>query len=879
MTRHLPRFGLGLALVLVLLAQSAAQPDKEKDGEDYRRFFKTPTTPLEYWNALQFEIDVGRFDLAARHLRELLKKGPTEKDLIAIAEKDGVTPVLRLKNVREWTRDKKANAQAVKDAEDLARRVSAAVRKRLADPKRLRELVGNLGATPEEQAFALREIYASGATAVPYLVEALREAKAPGKRLPLLRALRKLGPETVPPLLAALDSNDTQLQLDILDTLRARHGRLAEQIVPHLWYLTAAPEVHADVRRKATGLLADLLSTAPARLEPAKVALTREAERYYQHRVRFPDPGAVTVWRWDGGNVVLGWPELPALNASQAEEYWGLRYARRALALGPAYRPAQLVLLSLAIEKAMETGGLDRPLTNTERGQAVHDLLARANPELVIAMLERALRDNRTAVVLATVRNLGGRAEVLAARPSGGAQPPLVRALYYPDPRVQFAAAEALLRVPGAPPALTTTRIVEVLARALVPARAADAGRRKVLVAVGEERWRDRVRQAVEKAGGAPVTAANGREAMRKLRAEGDIDAVLLESTLPLPGLAQLLAQMRADVDVARVPVLLAAVPESREARDLLVRYRAGQERLDGLAEAVRPYREQVRALNEKKAAAIRALVKEGKERGFLRSDTSEAVAAVEKDFAKERKDLDARMLGMARLDREAAQIERQMRLLSESYGVEVERREEALRRFVEPYRNITVVPPGALTDAKELKDRLIVQVREAGVALPAAEQQAYAEKAIERLAQLGRGTPKGYDIRPVADTILDALHFGKFSEKGQLAAIRAAGALPGPRPQAELAAVVLDGGRPAPVREAAAAELARVIQKNGVALTPAQVGALRGLAAQPGTGAELKARLGLLLGGLRPGDRPTGERLRELEFRPPPKVLPPPKE
>ena len=50
------------------------------------------------------------------------------------------------------------------------------------------------------------------------------------------------------------------------------------------------------------------LAKAIAQLPPAKGELTRLAERYYRHEVPFGDPKAVTVWRWDGKNVVAGWP-------------------------------------------------------------------------------------------------------------------------------------------------------------------------------------------------------------------------------------------------------------------------------------------------------------------------------------------------------------------------------------------------------------------------------------------------------------------------------------------------------------------------------------------------------------------------------------------
>jgi hypothetical protein len=66
-------------------------------------------------------------------------------------------------------------------------------------------------------------------------------------------------------------------------------------------------------------------------------------------------------------------------------------------------------------------------------------------------------------------------------------------------------------------------------------------------------------------------------------------------------------------------------------------------------------------------------------------------------------------------------------------------------------------------------------------------------------------------------------------------------------------------------------------IQRHGILLTGAQVEPLRELAGQPTLDPAIKIPLAVLLGSLRPGDRLTGERLRE--FRPPlvPVIPPPP--
>src|SRR5205823_1819854 len=112
------------------------------------------------------------------------------------------------------------------------------------------------------------------------------------------------------------------------------------------------------------------------------------------------------------------------------------------------------------------------------------------NGDLLVDVLERALREHRTGVALATAQALGARAEVRAKRPLRKAEPALVRALYYPDRRVQMAAAEALLRIPGPPAPKTGPRIVDIFARALAAGTTAGAEGRKVLVAIRDDDWR-----------------------------------------------------------------------------------------------------------------------------------------------------------------------------------------------------------------------------------------------------------------------------------------------------------------------------------------------------------------------------------------------------
>src|SRR5262245_60828311 len=49
---------------------------------DTRNLFKEPKTPAEFFQRIQFEIDVGNYSIAAQYLAGLLKSNPSEKDLV-----------------------------------------------------------------------------------------------------------------------------------------------------------------------------------------------------------------------------------------------------------------------------------------------------------------------------------------------------------------------------------------------------------------------------------------------------------------------------------------------------------------------------------------------------------------------------------------------------------------------------------------------------------------------------------------------------------------------------------------------------------------------------------------------------------------------------
>jgi CheY-like chemotaxis protein len=790
---------LSTLCLLALLLSAPAQdekpakkeaPKKAAPEDEYSQFFTKPETPMEFWRAVHFEISVGRYDLAARNLHGLVALKPDDKDLLAIVDKFGMSAILGLRNIRKWGDDPKDTKQARKDIEELIRMVSAARKKVLTDPERINRFIANLHGTDEERDYAIQELYKSGAAAAPQMIDALRSSSG-DDRADILFALRHMPAEAVPPILAALDIPDPALQIELIDAVLGRvtehrvydpvakreivdrttdlptlHRYAGTDPAPYWWWLSTSS--NAAVREKATQALSLLLGLPPSKLPPAKRALTEAAERYFRHQVRFLDPGAVTVWRWDGQHVVAGWPGVPTVPTTAAEEYYGLRFARQALAIDPKYEPAQVVLLSLALEKGVERSGLDDPLA--KGAPDVDQLVATVNPSLVVTVLERALTDKNLPVILSATRALGQLSDVRAVRATSLGEAALVRALYYPNRRIQMAAADTILRLPQNPSGTgtsrraqqtggaTAARVVEILRRALA-AGPAPASRPKVIIAQPYERQTTEASRALEQAGFEPIALHTGRDVLRRLNQAADIDLLLIDANLPDPGLAPLLGQLRGDVNTGLLPVVVLA-PADLEVR---------------------------------------------------------------------------------------------------------------LRRITETYHNVSIAPPGLALDPDAQKKILPVLITEAqGAPLSQAQLTEYAERSLRWLARMARGEVPGYDIRPAADTVLEALRSGRFSTDAQLDAVEVAAHLPGRKPQTDLLAVLLDPKRAEAVRGAAALALERHIEQHGVALSPGEIASLQALYASTDLPSRLRESVALVVGSLRPDARLTGERLRQFQPAPP---------
>lgn len=654
--------------------RQALEDRLHKAEEEYRLYFRKPQTVVEYWTAIRYELDVGKFDLAALFLEQLLKKQPAEevdRELALLEEFQGMAPFLRLLQVRQWDKNPTLQKQAEANVQLLLQRLTAAVERRLGEPARLRQLIASLGAdTREERQYALVQLRRSGARAIPYLLDAFLQAPTPVARRRLEAVLAQMDDQALLPLREVLrartpaDAQRVDLRLALVDLIRRRDDR---RFLPDLWYVWASPRYPAVVRQQAAQTLASLLRTEPERLPAAVPALTEWAEKHYRHQQPYLDPQRVPLWKWDGKQLAR---QPTFLTAGQADLYYGLLYADEALELDPSYVPAQQLYTRLLLTRTFGTH-LNRILEQRWPDD-LHLLLARLDAGFLADLLEQALGDRDLPVILALVRLLGEQGAVRAAQRSPAGHPgPLVLALYYPEARVQLAAVQALLPMPQTPEPATAQRLVEILCRWLETEPPP-----QVLVVGLPADQTGAARQTLKQAGLEMVSVSRPAEIWTHLSQTTAVEAIFLYPSFPLAELPYWLSQLRADADAGLLPIWLLAPPAAQEQLSALAR-RFRQVRVQPVTVLAQPDLVQVRLEEDRQLAQAPAWLSQlpASQRSWVAADLQrrEGVllsAAERQQFAKQALELLERL---ARGDRSgydlAARAPLLRRLASAEWG------------------------------------------------------------------------------------------------------------------------------------------------------------------------------------------------------------------
>lgn len=532
-----------------------------------------PKTATQVFGEARDLINAGSLEVAADLLRDFLALSPTQQDYLDLEAKYGPTTFLKLRTVPRWydsaARDKEFKRDVL---EKIVTASIAANEALLKNPNRIAKFVSNLSGPQEEYAFAVAELKRSGDAVVPQLIDTLRVDASPESRVGILRAITELGPEIVPGVLTAAIGISEEFKLPLLNALSKRPDFLAlaanadTNVIPYLWYLSASPQGEPSALRDLAVIkLRELFATVYDRRQPVD-EITRSARPLYDRQAKFlaGDPGRrrVRLWSWNSAEQKL---TMTDVSQSQAEETIGLRYLNWALERNAEYQPAIDLALAFATDRAVERakfGALETADPNCFR------LLALAPTATLVRLLEGALAENRTALALGLIQALGAKSDPLVGSaeisPGGAPRPPaLVKALDYPDPRVQLAAALALLEIPNARSG-ANARIVEVLKRAITVDPGSGTSKGKALVADPNSVRGDQVGNLLQAIGYQVEVLGSGRELARRIDRTADFDLVLIDRHVVDPALVDLIPMIRGDANTARRPLFIVASADDR---------------------------------------------------------------------------------------------------------------------------------------------------------------------------------------------------------------------------------------------------------------------------------------------------------------------------
>ncbi len=500
-----------------------------------------PKTIDELFEATLLMVDIARVDLAKLYLNKLMEETLDDDVLLALRDKYGAAPFLKLTNVPEL------KAAAVK----LLDKSNVAAIKQANDPVRIAKLIQELEGDPDQKAVAEAELHSLGTAVVPGLLVVLNNAVLVDRHESAMLAIMRLGDPAVPLLVGALEAPGESFRAKVITLLGHLRSSLA---VPYLWYPALSADEPPAVNEAAREALARILGVIPAEVErigtDGTVARMLKSVREYfrnEHSWKTNAAGKVSHWSWSGKQgTIISRQFAP----DEASEIVGLKFSREALALAPQLRNTQVMYLCLAFASDIRRTGFDKPLP-TGPGTA-HDVALSVGSDVAVDVIAEAFNSTRPAVAVAAFKVFSQTGTLNQMHLSGSQRSPVVLGLDYPDPRVQFAAADAILQIDPPSPFRGSQRVVEVLKRALHT----DGRPHAIIGEVSTDRGA-MIGGILRELGYEAMVYTSGRDAFTAAASRSDVELVVLHPNIIRWTLSDTLANLRADARTASIPVVI----------------------------------------------------------------------------------------------------------------------------------------------------------------------------------------------------------------------------------------------------------------------------------------------------------------------------------
>jgi tetratricopeptide (TPR) repeat protein len=492
-----------------------------------------PTTPEQLVAAAQTALQFGRPDEAKAYLTKLLEAKPNDEALAPVAARYGDL-ILQLTRTPELQPEGKQAAgmllAAAQRFTQNSERIEAAIKELSSPDHRTRQ-------------DAVEKLAQAGTAIVNPMLHALADQGRQAEHSQIRTALVQLAGTTELPLLAALDTADSELKKQIIAVL-GRMGSLRAAV-----YLVR-PAVDAgtpvELRQLAAAALQKITGTAPDFYEAEKY-LTRQIAKLMRGDVPFIKDALnqVQFWSWDPASQGVVSVTMPARDAGML---LAARMANDLYALKPSDDAARRLMLLTNLDIAKVLGGLDRPLP-TGPGTAAAVALQFGAP-VVNQVLADALAQGRIPAAIAAAEVLGQAGDPAVLHTHSGGASPLATAMLSSDRRVRLAAALATVRLSPGDSFRGASRVSETLGWFL------NTGGTGV-VFIGHPRGEDAQSLVgfMNALGYDATSAYVGRAVAEGAFVNPDFEFILLSDAIDSPPVEELVQWLRRDYRTARQPI------------------------------------------------------------------------------------------------------------------------------------------------------------------------------------------------------------------------------------------------------------------------------------------------------------------------------------
>ncbi|MEX0585986.1 MAG: hypothetical protein WD176_05045 [Pirellulales bacterium] len=457
--------------------------------------------PADFFQAVNWLIDLGRPDLAKSILDELAAQQLTDVQRAALVDQFGSGAMLKLARTPEL-------APAGGQFADACMAVAAAAAE---NPDRIAKLIAQLIDPSSEIRNAARaDLLVIGQPGVTATLEALARDADPSRRTTLAAAAVQMDPLVRGPVLAMLDTRDAALRETVVQMLETLEVPQAAPLMP-LDSASAEQALLDALRRYCHG-------TPP---------FTLDAD------------DQIELWHWDDATKKLAVARYPL---GEARTIWMARLARQLAALRPDNRDYQRYAMVLDLEAAAFAA--NRPSITP----------ADVDSPLLNDALVGALRDNLPRAAVALIDELAKRRDVGVLYVKAPKPSPLADALNHSNRRVRFAALRAIVALDPTLPYPGSSRVPDALAYFT-----ASAGDRRAAVAMPTL---ERATDLAGKLAAHQLEADgfnNGHAAVKFALDQSDLEFVLVDMNILLPDVRQVVYELRIHPTTGDVPIALLA--------------------------------------------------------------------------------------------------------------------------------------------------------------------------------------------------------------------------------------------------------------------------------------------------------------------------------